>query len=239
MPIFSSTGGTMPSRSSTRAASRCTGASSGLPCSEASSFARWTASCALTVNLSQRMAMTLLTPDLRNLDLQIANYKKRGRRRCSRLPLSLRFVWGRATRPSNQAKPGQLSLRGFGHALRLFAFEHLLAADIYLDLLRLGFGFLRQLDLQHALVIVGVNVFMADRLGEGEGAGEAAILTLHATIVLFFLFLLELALAVHRQSVVLDADIDVLLVDSRHFDFQGDVVLVLVDVHGRGKCGCG
>src|ERR1700730_5236194 len=33
------------------------GSSSGLPCSEASSFARWTASCALTVNLSQRIAM--------------------------------------------------------------------------------------------------------------------------------------------------------------------------------------
>src|SRR5712692_9804455 len=36
-----------------------------------------------------------------------------------------------------------------------------------------------------------------------------------------------------------EKDIDVLLVDSRHFDFQGDVVLVLVDVHGRSKCGRG
>src|ERR1700746_2537592 len=57
MPIFSRTGGTMPSLSSSRAASRWMGRSSGLPCSEASSFARWTASCAFTVNLSQRIGM--------------------------------------------------------------------------------------------------------------------------------------------------------------------------------------
>src|SRR5579864_8611421 len=57
MPIFSSTGGTIPSLSSSSAASRWMGRSSGLPCSEASSFARWTASCALTVNLSQRIGM--------------------------------------------------------------------------------------------------------------------------------------------------------------------------------------
>src|SRR5271166_4043298 len=57
MPIFSRTGATMPSLSSTSAASRWSGASSELPCSEASSFARWTASCAFTVNFSQRIAM--------------------------------------------------------------------------------------------------------------------------------------------------------------------------------------
>src|SRR5580658_2903778 len=57
MPIFSSTGATIPSRSSTSAASKCTGTSSELPCSEASSLARWTASCAFTVNLSQRIAI--------------------------------------------------------------------------------------------------------------------------------------------------------------------------------------
>ena len=60
MPIFSSTGGTMPSRSSSSAASKCSGSNSGLPCSDASSFARCTASCALTVNLSQRIAICVL-----------------------------------------------------------------------------------------------------------------------------------------------------------------------------------
>jgi hypothetical protein len=55
-------------------------------------------------------------------------------RRESRLPsLSLNYWW---------------FLRSFADALGLFAFEGLLAADVYLDLLRLGFGFLRQLDPQ-------------------------------------------------------------------------------------------
>src|SRR5208282_264423 len=47
------------------------------------------------------------------------------------------------------------------------------------------------------------------------------------------------ALAVYGQRVVLDADIDVFLVDSRHFDFQCHVVLVFVDVDWWSKCGCG
>src|SRR3977135_2260268 len=68
MPIFSRTGGTMPSLSSRSAASRWTGNSSGLPCSEASSFARWTASCALTVNLSQRIGMVIPTFSLSDKD---------------------------------------------------------------------------------------------------------------------------------------------------------------------------
>ena len=57
MPIFSSTGGTIPSASRTSDASRCTGRISGLPCSEANSTDFCTASCAFNVNLSQRMAI--------------------------------------------------------------------------------------------------------------------------------------------------------------------------------------
>src|SRR5208337_342755 len=176
-------------------------------------------------------------------DFQITNYKLpiTNRTGGACLPPPAEFTTaglcpaGRDKAPS----PHEHCLCGFASALRLFAFQRLLAADVYLDLLRLGFGFLRQLDLQHALVIVGLNVVMVDCAGEAEGAGEAAILTLHSAEVLFFLFLLELAFAVHGQSVVLDADVDVLLVDSRHFDLQGDVVLVLVDVDGRSKCGRG
>src|SRR5260370_398901 len=95
------------------------------------------------------------------------------------------------------------------------------------------------LRLEGALFMFGLNATMVDGVGESEGAGEAAVLTLHSTVVLFFFFLLELAFAVHGQSVALDADIDVLFVDSRHFDFQSDVVLILVDVDGRSKCGRG
>src|SRR5580658_6990913 len=120
-------------------------------------------------------------------------------------------------------------LRGFAWA---FAFEGLLAADVDLDLLGLGFRLLRQSDLQDPLVIVGRNLFRIHGRGQSEGASEAAILPLDATVVLFFLILFELALAVHSQSVVLDADIDILLVNARDFDLQRNVVLVFVDIDG-------
>src|SRR5207244_12764216 len=39
------------------------------------------------------------------------------------------------------------------------------------------------------------------------------------------------------KRVVLDADINVLFVNARNFNFQSDVVLVFVDVHRRCKAG--
>jgi hypothetical protein len=40
---------------------------------------------------------------------------------------------------------------------------------------------------------------------------------------------------VHGEDVVLDPDIDVLLVNSRDFNLQRDVVLVFVDIHGGSE----
>src|ERR1700690_2001902 len=103
----------------------------------------------------------------------------------------LRLAGGGRMRPPL----GEPSLGGFAGGLRLFlfAFQRLFASDVYFDLLRLGFGFLGQSHLQQALVVVGLNIFMVNRVGQGESAGEAAVLTLHSAIVLFFFFLLELA----------------------------------------------
>ena len=92
-----------------------------------------------------------------------------------------------------------------------------------LDLLRLGFGFLGQADLQHALIVIGLDVFVVDGCRKREGASETAILALDPAIVLFFLFLLELAFAMNGQRVVLDADVDVFLVDAGDFDFERDL----------------
>ena len=39
----------------------------------------------------------------------------------------------------------------------------------------------------------------------------------------------------HGESVVFDAHIDVFLVDARYFDLERDVMLVLVNVDGRGE----
>src|SRR5512146_2839306 len=70
-----------------------------------------------------------------------------------------------------------------------------LLLQVHLDLLGLSFRLLAQTDLQHALVVAGVNIFRVHDSRKSEGAGEAAILPLHPAVVLFFLFLFELALA--------------------------------------------
>src|SRR5579863_9737008 len=266
MPIFSSTGETIPSLSSSRAASRCTGSSSGLPCSEARSFARWTASCALTVNLSQRMGMVVLYfpfchserseepvqhgsaklhrsfASLR-MTTQFSCQTKTGGGHFCRLPLKSESSFARpdpstSLRAGSRGRPSPHKQRrrlcGFAGGL---GFEGLLdaGADIYFDLLRLGFGLLGQRDLQDALVVVGRDFLGVYGGGQIEGAGEAAVVALHAAVVLFFLFLLDLALAVHSEGVVLHADVDVFLVDSGHIDLQIDLVLVFVVVNGGGK----
>src|SRR6266496_912509 len=122
------------------------------------------------------------------------------------------------------------NLRGVAGALHFFALERLLTSHVDLDLLRLGFGFLGKLNLQDSLVIVRLHAFGINRVRKSEGTSEAAILPFDSAEVLLFLFLFELALAVNGQRVVLDLDVNVLLVNSRNFDLQRDIVLVLIDV---------
>src|SRR6266480_2425192 len=74
---------------------------------------------------------------------------------------------------------------------------------------------------------------------QSERTSEASVLALNATIVLFFLVFLQLALAVHGQRVAFDADIDILLVNARDFHLQSNGVLVFVDVHWRCEVGSG
>src|SRR5712692_10534617 len=117
--------------------------------------------------------------------------------------------------------------------------EGLLAANINLDLLGLGFSLLGEVDLQHALIIVGAHLPWIHRTGQRERASEASVLPLDATEVLLFLFLLHLALAMDGEGVALDADINVFFVDARDFKLQSNVVLVFVDVHRRCEAGGG
>src|SRR5271170_3718055 len=103
-----------------------------------------------------------------------------------------------------------ICLRGFAGG---FGFQGLIsglfAADVDLDLLGLGFGLFGQSDLQNALVVGCRNFLGIHGGGHSEGAGEAAVLALHTAVVLFFLFLLDFALAVHGEGVVLQAYVDV------------------------------
>src|SRR5271157_5028863 len=76
------------------------------------------------------------------------------------------------------------------------AFAVLLAANTNFDLLGLGLSLLGEIDLQHALVVVGAYLPRIHGVGQRERAGETSILPLDATVVLFFFFLLKLSLAV-------------------------------------------
>src|SRR5439155_8023457 len=109
-------------------------------------------------------------------------------------------------------------------------FESLLASNIDFNLLGFGFSLLGELDLQHAVIVVGAHLSRVYGGGQRERAGETSILPLDATEVLFFLFFLDLALAVEDEGVVFDADMNIFFVNARNLDLQGDVVLVLVDV---------
>src|SRR5947209_9725373 len=146
--------------------------------------------------------------------------KTNGRRSPLPPPVDL---WAKAPsclRRDSQGRPyagmanERYSLGGFAWP---FAFQGALAlfgADVHFDLLRLGFRLLGQADLQHAFVVVRRNLLAVHGLRQSEGASEAAVLTLHAAVVLFFLFLLDLALALNGKGVVLDAYIYFLILDS-------------------------
>src|SRR6476661_3131356 len=53
--------------------------------------------------------------------------------------------------------------------------------------------------------------------------------------ILFFLFLLKLALALDGQGVVFHADVDVLIVQAGDFQLEYQVLLVLINVNRRNK----
>jgi len=93
-----------------------------------------------------------------------------------------------------------------------------LAVDVQLDLLGFGFRLLREADLQHAFVIVGAYLLQIHRVGQRERTSEASVLALDSLEILLFLLLLERALAADGERVARNADINVLFVDTRHFN---------------------
>jgi hypothetical protein len=69
------------------------GVSSGLPCSSARLVAAWTASCDLTVNLSQRIAIS--TPHLLHYLFLLAIFNEMALPRLTRRSLSARYAAGK------------------------------------------------------------------------------------------------------------------------------------------------
>ncbi len=111
------------------------------------------------------------------------------------------------------------------------------AADLHLDLLRLGLSALLKLDAQNASIIISLNILGVDGVRHRECTVEAAVAPLDTMEILFLLLLLELALAPNGERIVLDADVQIFLLHSRNFELQDDLVLVLVDID-CGNEGC-
>src|SRR5437016_10447550 len=198
-PSLESTDTTMPSRSSNSEANTCTGSNSGLPCCEARSFACWIASCAFTVNLSQRIAMSFSPQKLKT----------------QRAMFSLFFFetcHKAKTGDENHLPSFRCSLQILRQMLSLQRPVSSSSADANLDLLGLRFGPLGHRDAQDAFVIVGFGFFPVHRVGQPESALEGAILALNAMEVLFLLFFFKLPLTFDGQDVVLQADVEFVLV---------------------------
>src|SRR5581483_1987767 len=100
------------------------------------------------------------------------------------------------------------------------------------DLARLGFVLLRDLDLENAVAVAGLDRIGIHAARQRERAHERAVRALDAVIALLFLPL-ELALAADREQPVLEVDAEILLLDARNLDLHDDLVLLLQDVDRR------
>jgi len=98
------------------------------------------------------------------------------------------------------------------------------------NLPRRGRFFLGKSKLEHPVLEVGADVVGVDRFGKAERPGEAAILSLDATIAALGLFLLDFAFAAERENVLLDVDLDVFRGQARNLSVYVKSVSLFADV---------
>src|ERR1700722_10918302 len=92
----------------------------------------------------------------------------------------------------------------------------LLGLFLDLDFLRLGFGGLRNCDLQDAVRHGGLNVRRIDSGRQLQHTQEYAVAALAELNVLVFLVLLDLLLAANGEGVIVDRNLDVLALKAGH-----------------------
>ena len=93
---------------------------------------------------------------------------------------------------------------------------------------------LRDGDVQHALVEIGLNLLLVHALRQLERPLERAIRALHEVEPPLLAFLpLGGFLAANRQRAVLDLDLDVLLPDAGKLDVEAQLLWGLANVHRR------
>src|SRR5688500_12476259 len=126
-----------------------------------------------------------------------------------------------------------LRLRRRAAGADLIANRRLAPRRTDLDLARLRQRRLRDAHAQDAVLEVRLDLVLIHALRELERAAERAIGALHHVIarVLVSLPALVLLLAAHRQHAVLAGDVHFLGLDPRQLDLEGDLLLVLADIH--------
>jgi hypothetical protein len=86
-------------------------------------------------------------------------------------------------------------------------------------------------DGQQSVVAVGLDALGVHGVRKREIALERSVGSFHPQVIVFVDRLLELALAAKGQFVVLDANVDVLLIDVRKIGFHDQLALGLIDVY--------
>ncbi len=101
---------------------------------------------------------------------------------------------------------------------------------------RTGMG-LGQLDPEHAVLVRSARL-VRDYFGrQGNAALEGAVRALQDTVAALRAFALELFFALHRERRAVHFDVEVFLVQPRHFDVYHDTVVVFKQIpaqHGPG-----
>src|SRR5215470_14208901 len=109
---------------------------------------------------------------------------------------------------------------------------HSRSVHVDLDLLRLRFLTLGNRQRQHAVLIIGPDRIGIHGIRKREAASKGAKRALHAQVVLFAHFLLELALPAYREKIVLHADVQILGIDIGEIHLHHEFLRGLVDVDG-------
>src|SRR5215470_17382404 len=109
---------------------------------------------------------------------------------------------------------------------------HSRGADIHFDLLWLGLLALGKAESQNTILILRLDRVGIHGIRKSKAASERTIRALHAQIVLFVHFPLELAIPANREDVVLHTNVEVLGIDIGEIRLYHEFVFGLVDIDG-------
>ena len=106
----------------------------------------------------------------------------------------------------------------------------LLRAAIHLDLARSGVGFLRHTHMENSMFVLCFHAVGVDSGRQVEGTGEASVITFDPLVAVQFTVVFDLSLAADRERVAFERQMNILLLDARHFHLKDDAVIFLVNV---------